>query len=105
MNKLEILKQWENDYKLLSESWDHLEKSIGAEHDSPLGRATWGLFDNYTDSIAKLVGDKSDWLVWYCWCNAMGKNHGGVKLSANDFPMLVGSLEDLLEVIDYESKV
>lgn len=105
MNKLEILKKWYNDYQLLSTAWDNLEHTIGAEHDSPLGKATWGLFDNYTDNVAELVGDKDEWLVWYCWENRMGTGKLNIRLGGSVDLTPVCSLEDLLKAIEHESKV
>jgi hypothetical protein len=109
VNKLELLENWKASYTELATSFEALEEVVGTNYESPLGKAVWRTFDKYTDAIALLVGDKNDWLSWYCWEGLMGrKNLGTVSIhnkNMESFSKQVASLEDLLEVIEYESKV
>lgn len=79
MNKLKLLDQWVEQYKILNQSWDILRKVIGADIESPLGDAAFKMFDQYTQVLAAAIGANEEDLVWYIYENNCGEKQMAAK--------------------------
>lgn len=67
--------------------------------ESPLIEAAYSVFDSYTECLSEVIGDKDEWLVWYCWENNMGERKFGVYLDGEEKERPIESLEDLADLI------
>lgn len=94
---LEYLKLWQ---KLKGDNdlaYQLLKAATGCEPESPVAGAMFILFDAYTDLLAKLLGDESEWLSWYAWDNQMGKR--GMSAGYTGSTKRIKTLKDLLGLI------
>ena len=97
--KLKLLQDWENQFHVTDKAWKCLKLLFGSiDCDSEIGKAIWGSFTEYSRVMAMLLGDKDEWLSWYCWDNDMGQN----ELEAGyDCKMTkINNLESLLQLIE-----
>lgn len=102
MNKLEILKNWENAVKASLAYLETLD-CLCLEPESPLYAAFYTQIDAYTRQVALDVGDKADWLNWYLYENSMGERAGEVTwndATGRRFRVSVADVETLLLVIE-----
>lgn len=102
MNKLEILKNWENAVKASLKYLETLD-CLGLEPESPVYSAFYAQIDAYTRQVAHDVGDKADWLTWYLYENSMGDRAGEVTwkdVKGRRFRVSVADVETLLLVIE-----
>lgn len=96
--KLELLKLWNEHYNNLSKSWEKVSEVFGTT-DSELFSNTFTMFDAYTDSVAKLVGDNDDvWLNWWTYDCDQGNKYPYIQIGSKK--MKCKSLEDLLKIIE-----
>ena len=100
--KLELLQAWDIHSRNLDSAWDSLSALTGAELESPLGRAVYFAFDDYTKAIGQLVGDQGGWLAWWVY-----ENNRGAKNCNTVYPVTHGkkkfrasTLRDLLRIIE-----
>lgn len=96
-DKLKALQVWEQVTKAVDKQLYDFEKLFGVI-DAPFTDAIYRMQSEYTDAVAKNVGDASDWLNWYQFDNNMGE-----KCSAagnGDNMREIKTLEDLLWLIE-----
>lgn len=99
-NKLQLLQEWETQYKQINEAY-HLVKNVFDVNPESNGiRPTFELFDRYTDVLSALLGDTSNWLSWYAWDNEFGIKE--MKAKAYYWKKLrpIKNLKTLLELIE-----
>ncbi|MFA5234082.1 MAG: hypothetical protein WC390_06740 [Sulfurimonas sp.] len=100
MNKLKLLQDWVDNYQQLTATWDVLDKVVGASYESPLHTAISGMFDNYTDILATLVGSSSDELNWFIYDNECGKKALVAKNKDWKKMKKIKNVKDLLSLIE-----
>ena len=69
-----MLVPWLARHKALGAAFEPLEAYFSVEN--PIWDAAWLTFDDYTDALAKLVGDEFDWLQWWQTECGMGAKEG-----------------------------
>ncbi len=77
--RLALLRDWELQQSRISELVDKLVDLFGLAPECVLFDTLWGTFNNYTELLAKILGDDSEWLDWYQYENGMGKKRGKVE--------------------------
>jgi hypothetical protein len=98
---LNLLKEWRARKADIDLQDAAIEKIFGKSYDSGSYALTMdALFEAYTKTLGELLGDELDWLTWYAYDNAMGKN--GLSAGYGHAPRLkkIKTLEDLLWVIE-----
>lgn len=102
--KLKLLQLWECHSRSLDSAWDSLSSLTGADLESPLGKAVYFVFDDYTKAVAQLLGDQGGWLQWWLY-----ENDRGTKKWSTAHPVTIGgkkfkarTLRDLLRIIEAE---
>jgi len=106
MNKKEIKARLEECLGLYKQSeiaLNQLEKCFGNNVvDSAVGNAMFQNFDAYTKALSILIGDESEWLMWYIYDNDCGekelKASVGKKKTWN-YRKKVQNLDDLVDLI------
>lgn len=93
---LVLLKAWEASYKEVSKHFDKLHE-IFPFNEAPLEDSVFNIFDNYTKVLSKLIGDKAEWLDWYCFENSFGEKKMKVKIGTKE--KTIKNLNDLVEMI------
>lgn len=101
-NQIDIipkLQEWERvsiDYR---KEFDAFCAVFGQAVDSPFIEMLAHLYLAYTGTIAREVGDDSEWLLWHFYENDMGKKRLQVISRSGDKKIDVSSIDDLAEVI------
>lgn len=92
-----LLRKWEGRYAECQKVSDEMQALFGFSGDSRVFDAIWGLFDDYTDSLACRMG-ASDWLAWYQGENDMGarKHQAGYDKKLKR----IQNLDDLMDLIE-----
>lgn len=71
---LDMLTEWSIQHKRLSNLDAQLKAIFGRAVEGEHFDAVWRMFDRYTDALSYALGDKAEWLPWYCSENDMGAN-------------------------------
>jgi hypothetical protein len=72
-DRIKLLAEWKEQFDVCDKAWTACESVFrGLDPDSDLGKAVWGTFAKYTESVSKIIGDTDGWLNWYCWESDMG---------------------------------
>lgn len=100
MDKLKLLNQWVEQYKILDESWGVLDKILGTDLEKPLGKATFVMFDNYTEVLAAVIGANVEDLAWYIYENDCGAKQMKVKNPNWKKARKIKNVKDLLAMIE-----
>ena len=99
--KLKLLQDWENQFHVTDKAWKCLKLLFGdIDCDSEIGKAIWGSFTEYSRVMAMLLGDKDEWLSWYCWENDMGMKEHKARPGMNRKMRKIKTLKDLLWLIE-----
>lgn len=99
--RMKLLTEWKEQFEKCDQAWTALEKIFrGLDCDSEIGKAIWGTFSRYTDSLAVEVGDADDWLVWYCYDNKFGERGFLAKAEAWKKAKKIYTLKDLCKLIE-----
>ena len=96
-DKLKALQVWEQVTKAVDTQLDDFEKLFGFV-ESPFTDALFRMQSEYTEAVAKNVGDASDWLNWYQFDNDMGAK--GYEAGIVGDMREIKTLEDLLWLIE-----
>ena len=96
-DKLKALQVWEQVTKAVDKQFGDFEKLFGFV-ESPFTDALFRMQSEYTEAVAKNVGDDSDWLNWYQFENAMGAK--GYEAGIVGDMREIKTLEDLLWLIE-----
>lgn len=99
MDKLELLKKWEDQYNKLDELTKSVELIFG-QNESVFFDALWRHFDFTTDLLALLIGDRNGWLDWYRGENNFGEKQLSAKGVGSKKFKKVKNLKDLLRFIE-----
>jgi len=92
------LERWAAHKAELEKQLDALHQVTGGGVEAPLPDAIWRLWDTYTDAVAKLVGDTTEWLNWFSMENDMGAK--GLEVhSLGGRSKKIRTLRDLAAVI------
>jgi hypothetical protein len=94
---LALLTAWQARHDALQKLMTSITAVLGLEVESPLLEAMWSTFDDYTKTLAALLGDHSDWMGWYQSENEMGAKGMAGGYDGNLTP--VTTLGDLLSLI------
>jgi hypothetical protein len=94
---LALLTAWKARHDALTKLMDSITTVLGLEVESPLREAMWGTFDDYTKTLASLLGDTSEWMSWYQSENEMGTR--GMAAGYDGALSPVKTLDDLLALI------
>jgi hypothetical protein len=97
-SKITLLKKWVEHHKNMDEINHCIMEALGLREPPSVVEEYWKLFDSYTELVAKMVGDKHEWLNWYCWENKMGES--GLEAGFNKKLHPIKTLEDLLRLIE-----
>lgn len=62
---LESLTEWQTVQKALDAQLDHFCNLTGAQPDSDLLTAIYAVAEAHTEAVARLVGDKNQWMSWW----------------------------------------
>jgi hypothetical protein len=100
--KLKLLQKWEEQYYAINDNDLMLNGIFG---DTPPGsqlyKATWGVFEVYTNVLAVLLGDEdAEWLGWYCWENNMGERSLTAQAASWKRMRKIKNLSALLDLIE-----
>lgn len=99
------LTTWEALYHAADTAWTALAAATGSiDSESPIGRAVWATFDAYTQTLGELIGDRKDWLHWYCYENDMGRN-GYEASNGSEARRPIRFISDLADLILGDSPV
>lgn len=79
---------------------DNLHRLFGTDHDSEALRTINTLWEAHTKAVGQLVGDEEQWLNYYEYECAMGKQPGSYKKSPTARPVRISSLKSLAHVIE-----
>ena len=96
--KLEYLNQWQSCYEKSEAHYQKIKEIFSASPESLNACKIWEGFRAYTKAIAKIVGDKDEWLLWYWLENDMGKE--GMKAENRNVIEPIRNLSQLLELIE-----
>ncbi len=98
VEKLSLLKEWEETGKNLEKFYDNLNEIMGVAIESPLSDMIFGIYTKYTKTLSHLLNDKSDFLEWYHFENNFGTN--GLIAGNEDETRSIDSIENLLWIIE-----
>lgn len=72
-------------------------KAIGCRPENPLFDAMFKMEQLAIESVAKLIGDKGEWLDWFIWENDCGKK--GMRCSIGSLGKMkaIHTIDDLLD--------
>lgn len=101
MNKLAILKRWQEAMNHADTHFDQLINLMGLHPEGETLTAVGVLQDALTQTTAELLGDKSEWLIWFWVENDMGAK--GMTAGPTDDMRPIKTLEDLLWLIGGEA--
>ena len=73
-----LLANWAEKRSRIDAEYTKLKCLFGADPECSPVRAMYDTFGQYTEVLAKLVGDEDGWLDWYSWEN----DNGAAKLKA-----------------------
>jgi hypothetical protein len=77
-----LLKRWAARHAELSAQLHALVKIVGGDFGAPLFAAAWNAWNDYTETLGRLVGDHEDWLGWFEHENDMGRKGLAVTSTA-----------------------
>lgn len=104
-DRLKLLAEWQEQFEVCDKAWTACESVFrGLDPDSDLGKAVWGAFAKYTESVSSVIGDTDGWLNWYCWDNDMGANMMQAKAASWKKMRKICNLKDLCRVIEADIK-
>lgn len=76
-----LLEVWRSRREALDAQLDALRAVINPTPENPLADAIEEIWNGYTVTIGRLIGDKADWLEWYWIDRQMGNHPGDVTLA------------------------
>lgn len=98
LDKIKLLTKWVAQYKALDAAWDKIYRVTGADCESELGRATFEIFDTYTDTLADLIGAHREDLHWFLYDNECGAKQ--IKAGAVGKMRKIKNIKDLIKLIE-----
>jgi len=102
--KIAAVNQWVQCFNNLQETYDKGYALLKCDPDSPWANAMFNTFEAYTQILAKLLGDKDEWLNWYIWENKAGKAGFEAKAASWKRAKKIKTAEDLLNLIEAKPK-
>ncbi len=101
---LPLLVEWKAQRDKITAAYAPLESALALRPENAIHKALWGVFNTYTKTLAPLIGDEYEWLIWYDGDNDMGA--AGYRASPGNGHQhrAVRTLEDLARLI-VESRV
>lgn len=103
MTKKELvprLNEWVDIYKEAKQTTDNLYKYLGITVGANQIDIIWRAFEAYTETLAELIGDETDWLMWYYVDNQMGKGKMKARKTTKEKYREVKNLTDLIYFIE-----
>ena len=94
---LQILGQWQAQHDRVTSLMHGVNTALGLLPEGPLFETVWGLWSQYTQTIAVLISDGGDWLEWYFLENDMGDK--GMQAGYDGTMRDIDTLEDLYWLI------
>lgn len=96
MTKLEMLQEWQKTITATDSQISALRAVLGMS-DCALYESIRQMQCRYTESVARNVGDKSEWLEWFWLENEMGAR--GHEAGVDDDMRKIKTLDDLLWLV------
>ena len=100
--RLKRLEEWQKHGEDLEAATEQFRAAVGAcdIERSPILKAAWGLWDEYTAVTAQAVGDTDSWLQWWWYENDRGAK--GLKARAAKWTRRrpIRTLADLCKLIE-----
>lgn len=93
------LVEWADRINEIDAMFEAMKVVTGGNPDSPLWSAIFQMQTAYTKAISAQIGDKAEWLEWYCHDCHMGKKPLGVSNTLGGRTIKVKTLHDLACVI------
>lgn len=100
IDKLKLLQRWENHYNQIETAYELMRRAFNVDPEAPAVEPMWRLFDDYTNLVAEMVGDKDGWLGWYHCDNDFGKNGLTAKAMKWKMSRPIKDIETLLKLIE-----
>lgn len=98
--KIELINKWIKAGKAMSDELFGICDVLKITPESPMHTVPWAMFDDYTDTLAEIIGDdESEWLVWFAFECDFGRDPKIMKF-ANGEELLVVGASDLYTAID-----
>lgn len=101
MNKeesVQLIEQWVESAKKIEIPLDKMSDIFMASPENELSSSVWLMFDKYTQSLAKLIGDEDGWLDWFAWDCDFGRNAKEMTFPNGETLLVVGA-GDLIDAI------
>lgn len=98
--RVSILEAWLKRYHDADRAWEQLREATHASPECAIFCAMFGVFDAYTDEIARRVGDNDAWLDWFLWENAAGNRGFEAKASGWAEARKISTAMDLALLIE-----
>ena len=95
---LPSLKTWAATYADFKKQMDALD-ALTCGNGGPLYNAVWGMWDEYTRTLADLVGDTQEWLAWFQQECQMGAKPKEVSMRWGHSTKKVRTLRQLADVM------
>ena len=93
-----LVSRWVDTARSVEDQFGLLDKTLPCHPESPFRSAVWGMFDAYTQTLAKILGDENGWLEWFAFECDFGKDAKEVQFSDGETLLVVGA-SDLLAVM------
>ncbi len=98
--RMRLLKQWDEQLRIVDAFGDDLEKMFGCIADSRAHDVIYGVIARYTNVVGYLTGDRFGWLEWYWLENKMGANEMEAKASHWRKRQKIKNLDSLCRLIE-----
>lgn len=69
---LPLLQQWKAQSDQLTAAYEPLRRALRLDPENAIHEAMWTLFDVYTETLSKMMGDEGEFLAWFAGDNDMG---------------------------------
>lgn len=99
-----LLAHWIKRFAEIEAAYKATRDVLGCTPDSPLIAALYGTFEDYTKTLAKVVGDEDGWLDWYIWENDAGKKGLAAKAVHQKKEAPVKTLDDLCRILNLNAE-
>ena len=83
----------------LDQQWYQLNRLLGCDTETPVGKAVWGPMELLIDAVAELIGAGGS-VSWFIWDNESGDRSLQHSMPSGEMRN-VGSVDDLLDVLGY----
>lgn len=101
-----LIERWIQSALRLDDTYGKLERAFMASPENEIRGAVWGMFDEYTQTLAELLSDDpadaQEWLEWYAWECDFGRKPKKMEFSDGEALLVVGPSDLLAAILAYE---